>query len=639
MGIFRVNRPYAPDLDVRDREDLLTRIESQPPNGVLWPLVAARRAGKTWTLRAIEHRFNEVQPGSARFIDINRAGSLPPSGEAAQCLLIDEPEGALLRDARGFLDRCAELHAANVNLVVAMTPAEWELLTKAEKGSRVSARDLLFIPPLKPAEAKKLARTRQAAALLRRLPSRWQRSPFLLELVFETAEASADLARDTRSLLRAVIDRCDDAEFFYFPAVFENGLTAAHQGAALRVARGTAPESPERTMLERCGLVTIEGGRQSLADPVLEAHLSPLRIHHISDIHVGPKAAELIWVKERGEHGARLGEGAGAGPVRDSYLNYVRELAGNGRAPHILVVSGDITETGEPDQYEAAKEWIAKVREHLADHSQLGEDDPRVLIVGGNHDVDWRQSLGTHDARARHKPFAEAFAGFPRPKLEEPPEARPLAAVSYPDVGVEFLLLGSAEFGGEEEKDAEQAALLEIIDNLRAKAAALSDVAAGAPIRDRVARIDPGLVHHEDLRRAKEAQWRQPVRIAVLHHPVSPLPATEISRYSGLLNAGEVKDTLLRKGFCLVLHGHVHTGWWSREQWPGRHQDRSIYVAAAPSLGSREVQEHHGFNEIEVVRERRGGEAKYEVIVRRFSREGTGTWAEKGVMGPFAPQS
>jgi 3',5'-cyclic AMP phosphodiesterase CpdA len=638
MGIFRVNRRYTPELDVRDRDDLLQRIESQPPNGVLWPLVAARRAGKTWTLAAIEHRFNELQPGSARFFDVNRQGALPTKSEAAQCLLLDEPEAALVRDAKGFLDRCAELHAAGVNLVVAMTPAEWELLTKAEKGARVSVKDLLFIPPLKPAEAKKLARTKQAAALLKRLPPIWQRSPFLLELVFEMAEASPDLAKDTRALLRTIIDRCEDAELFYFPAVFENGLTAAQRGAALQVARGAAPESPERTMLERCGLVTIEGGRQALADPVLEAHLLPLRIHHISDIHIGPKAAELIWVKERGDHGARLGEGAGAGPVRDSYVNHLRELAGSGRAPHVLVVSGDITETGEPEQYEAAKEWLGRIKEHLADHSQLGEGDPRILIVGGNHDVDWRQSLGTHDTRARHRPFATAFEGFPRPKLEDAPEARPLAAIAYPDVGVEFLLLGSAEFGGEEEHDTERAALLEIVDKLRAKAAGEEDVAAGTALRDRVARIDPGLVHHADLRRVKETQWRQPVRIAVLHHPVSPLPSTEISRYAGLLNAGEVKDTLLHKGFCLVLHGHVHTGWFSREQWPGRHRDRAIHVAAAPSLGSREVQEHNGFNEIEVLRERRAGEARYTVIVRRFSREGPGTWVEKGAMGPFAPQ-
>jgi 3',5'-cyclic AMP phosphodiesterase CpdA len=314
----------------------------------------------------------------------------------------------------------------------------------------------------------------------------------------------------------------------------------------------------------------------------------------------------------------------------------VRELAVHGRAPHLLVVSGDITETGTEEQYEAAKLWLGRVKEHLADHPLLGPEDPRVLLAPGNHDVDWTQSLGKHDTRARHRPFAAAFEGFPRPKLEVPPGERPLAKVSFADIGVELLLLGSAEFGGEEEKDTDRAALLDLVDKLREKAAGEADLDAAKALRDRVARIDPGLVHHADLRRVSETQWRQPVRIAVLHHPVSPLPSTEVTRYAGLINAGEVKDTLMHKGFCLVLHGHAHTGWFGSERWPGRHQERAIYIASAPSLGSREVQEHNGFNAIEVLREQRAGETHYEIEVRRFGREGT--WVEKAVMGPFSPQ-
>jgi 3',5'-cyclic AMP phosphodiesterase CpdA len=637
---FRVNRPYSPDLDVRDRDDLLERVESRPPNGVLWPLVAARRAGKTWTLRAIEHRVNALQPGSARFLDLRSPDAPLSKAQAVDCLLLDEPGIEITKDARGLLERCAELYADGKTIVMAMTPAEWEALQQAgEKGARISAKDLLFLAPLKPAEARKLARTRQAKVVLRALPPEWQRSPYLLELIFETAEANPELAKDPknmRELIRAVLDKCDDAEFFYFRAVFSEGLTGPQKEIIKRVARGLAVESQERTMLERCGLIVIEEGRQTLADPVLAAHLCPLRIHHVSDIHIGPKAAERVWVKERGALGARLGEGAGAGPVRDSYVDYVRELAVHGRAPHVVVVSGDITETGAADQYEEAKLWIARLREHLADHPLLGPEDPRVLLAPGNHDVDWTQSLGKHDTRARHRAFAAAFDDFPRPRLETEPSARPLAKVTYADLGVDFLLLGSAEFGGEEEKDADRVALLELVDKLRAKAAEEEDEAAAKALRDRVARIDPGLVHHADLRRVNETQWRQPVRIAVLHHPVSALPSTEVGPYSGLINAGDVKDTLLHKGFCLVLHGHAHTGWFGSERWPGRHGERTLHIAAAPSLGSREVQEHHGFNSIEVLRERGERETQYAVEVRRYGREGT--WVEKGVMGPFSPQ-
>lgn len=634
---FRVNRPYAPNLDVRDRDDLLTRVESRPPNGVLWPLVATRRAGKTWTLRAVEHRINQLQPGAARFFDLRSPDAPLAKAPAGDCILLDEPGADIAKNAGALLDRLAALYTEGKTIVMAMTPSEWETLRKAgEKKARVSAKDLLFLAPLRPAEAKQLARTRQAKTVLKALPPAWQRSPYLLELVFETAEASPELAKDTRALLRAVLDRCDDAEFFYFNAVYVDGLTAAQQDIVRRVARGASVAPQEGETLERCGLLSVEpDGRKTVADPVLDAHLCPLRIHHISDVHVGPKAAERLWVKERGELGARLGEGAGVGPVRDSYVDHLRELAVHGRAPHVVILSGDITETGRDEEYETAKQWIARVKEHLADHPLLGPDDPRVLLAPGNHDVDWTQSLGKHDTRARHRPFAAAFEAFPRPKLEVDPEARPLAKVTFADIGVDLLLLGSAEFGGEEEKDADRAALLDLIDKLREKAAVEGDFAEAKALRDRVSRIDPGLVHHADLRRVSETQWRQPVRIAVLHHPVSPLPSTEVARYGGLLNAGDVKDTLMHKGFCLVLHGHAHTGWFGSERWPGRHQERTLHIAAAPSLGSREIQEHNGFNAIEVIRERRGGETHYEVYVRRIAREGT--WAEKAVLGPFSP--
>lgn len=132
-------------------------------------------------------------------------------------------------------------------------------------------------------------------------------------------------------------------------------------------------------------------------------------------------------MKERGELGARLGEGAGAGPVQDSYVDHLRELSMHGRAPHVVIVSGDITETGRGEEYEAAKSSIAAVRTHLADHPLLGPEIPRALIAPGNHDVDWGWSLGKHDTRARHRPFAAAFEGFPRPKLKISPSERPVA--------------------------------------------------------------------------------------------------------------------------------------------------------------------------------------------------------------------
>ena len=53
MPQFDAGRGFQPRLNVRDFDYLLHLLEEKDsyPNGVLWPLVAARRAGKTWRSR------------------------------------------------------------------------------------------------------------------------------------------------------------------------------------------------------------------------------------------------------------------------------------------------------------------------------------------------------------------------------------------------------------------------------------------------------------------------------------------------------------------------------------------------------------------------------------------------------------
>src|SRR3712207_4807856 len=81
-----------------------------------------------------------------------------------------------------------------------------------------------------------------------------------------------------------------------------------------------------------------------------------------------------------------------------------------------------------------------------------------------------RAGPGEAGARKRHMPFARAFDTFPRSlrvRLEEAPESKQLAIARYPELGVEILLLGSAEFGGEQEKDPAREGLLELVERLR----------------------------------------------------------------------------------------------------------------------------------------------------------------------------
>ncbi|WP_437899841.1 metallophosphoesterase [Sorangium sp. So ce124] len=644
---FDVRRSYAPERDVRDHAQLLDLLLSLPVNGVIWPLVGARRAGKTWTLKALEHHLGLADKTRVRYLDLRKFGRALPSVPPGTTLLLDEPQlagqGGSPRDASAFLRWCVDLYTTNTTIFLAMSPAEWIALERAAANDAglVCSRDMRFLDPLTHSEALKLARTAVSRALLPELPATWRRNPFLLELVFELAEQSPALANTPWTLLRTARVRSELREFAYHRAVFDDGLTETQRGVLREIARGAAPRDENVDLLERCGLVERRGGRLVLADPILEANLCPLRIHHVSDIHFGPKSAERVDVKERNQHGNTMKSGLGPPRVCDHYTEHVAELAAAGRAPHLLVVSGDIAEWADDAQYVEARVWLDQISSLLADHPRLPPDEPNVLLVGGNHDVDWRQAAAPAQAgtQARHAPFARAFGDHPRcarPPLEEPPATRALAVARYADLGVEFALLGSAEFGGEEEKDPVRDELLSLIGRLRQGAIEEPDAERAAALRDHVARIDPGLVHNADLQRLRRAQWHAPIRIAVLHHPVSPLPSTELARFGGLINAGEVKDALAHKEFCLVLHGHSHTGWFGKEQWPERHEDWTIRIAAAPSLSSREVQEHNGYNEIEIARDGVGGEVGYQIHVRRMVREGA-TWTRRASMGPFAP--
>ncbi len=648
MPQFDAGRGFQPRLNVRDFDYLLHLLEEKDsyPNGVLWPLVAARRAGKTWALEALGDHL-----GTARALYINLRGTNVASLAKLKysCLLIDEA-GLVLRDEpKKLIETCQKLKEKYSKICMAISPLEWDQLWTAGRstGHWINRDDLRYLEPLNDPEVDRLTvqRASWAGPLVPKLPACWRRHPFLLELVLQLAEKNPSLRETIPELLRGAIERSSLTQYRYVQRVFEEGFSESQRDLVRGAARLRLHEVNEETVevLVRCQILHREGTTFALADPILADHLPPpLRIHHVSDLHVGPKTADSVDVKAQGTHGQTLGQGAGAKPVRDVYLDHVSALPPH-RKPHVVVISGDLAEMGDVELYRETQVWLDRLESLLAQHGHPGHADqdighalPRILLVGGNHDVNWKEVIGPAGARKRHLPFAQAFEKYPRPRLEVPPGSRPLAHVSYGgELGVEFLLLGSAEFGGQKEEDAIWDRLVNLLNEVRQETVAQIDQNQWDEVSKRLehlSRIDPGLVHDDDLTRARKHEWKQPVRIAVLHHPVSPLPSTEIASYTGLINAGRVKDLLLEKRFCLVLHGHMHLGWFAAERWPGQHPDWTLHIAAAPTLGSRETQHALGYNVVEVARE---GNKRFSVMVSRVSHDTGGGWLEKETMGPI----
>ncbi|NUS13405.1 MAG: hypothetical protein HOY69_18725, partial [Streptomyces sp.] len=375
----------------------------------------------------------------------------------------------------------------------------------------------------------------------------------------------------------------------------------------------------------------------SLADdPVLGRHLPEvLRVHHISDLHHGGRLSATVDTKDRSSAGHAIAALAGAGTALDSYLDHVRQLAAQGRAPHLVVVTGDLVDRPLDPHGAQARAWLGELSGLLAPHRDLRDGDPRVLLVGGNHDVSWDLALDP-SPHARHRWFAAAFDGMPHPDLHVADPARRRLYVTYPDVGLRFALLGSAESGGEAAHDADRERLRAFHARYVAAAAGTSDTADTADTADIVRdfeRHDPGVVARGVLDRlAPEAGV---VTVAALHHPLSPVPAVEVAPYSGVVNAGQAKRALAAARTSLVLHGHTHLAFAAAERLLGAGPPWTMRIAGAPALASRETEERNGYNELFVARE--GGD--HTLAVRTVRLDG-GQWTAGAVYAfrPGAPE-
>lgn len=91
----------------------------------------------------------------------------------------------------------------------------------------------------------------------------------------------------------------------------------------------------------------------------------PLHIAHISDLHFGSRFASETLAGE-----ANL----------DAFASALMRTTDG--PPHILAITGDVSNTGHPDEYEEAYNWLKSLCHEL----ELSLPSRRVLLVPGNHD-------------------------------------------------------------------------------------------------------------------------------------------------------------------------------------------------------------------------------------------------------------
>jgi 3',5'-cyclic AMP phosphodiesterase CpdA len=237
----------------------------------------------------------------------------------------------------------------------------------------------------------------------------------------------------------------------------------------------------------------------------------------------------------------------------------------------VLVLSGDLTQRADAREFEAARRFLLR----LSTDARLSPG--QVVVVPGNHDLDWSLSKAAYsfhrredyaDAleegrfiahgttvvevrdeaayRQRFKPFADFYAqikGTPYPLDYE-------AQIDVQDFAKENLLV--VGFNSAWETD----------HHFTSRAG----------------------IHAEALTRAldrirRSHAWVSRVKIAVWHHPLAS-PGEDRVKDHGFL------QQLAKAGFRLVLHGHIHKAERSLFRYDMTPDGRRLDIVAAGTFGA-----------------------------------------------------
>ncbi len=358
----------------------------------------------------------------------------------------------------------------------------------------------------------------------------------------------------------------------------------------------------------------------SLAKP---ARFDKVVIHHISDLHFGPAQIPLDRYRPVQQRGETMKI-----KLYREYLEMMEERGLEDTLPHFILISGDLTTTGSATEMKEALEFVQGLEGFLREVPGISKDQ-QIIVVPGNHDLDWRHADLEMPAKERNsleKKFSQfqlAFDRYINPFREE-------AGLYVPSANIIFYTFNSALYCGEpiplpqaaggktaseflKFAQREQAAHQELAKLSSAQESGNEELAARAWEEiAKIIRIDSGYVDEDDLRAfnrwvgkcrhdRSRPQARHALGIAVCHHNVDYFPNQEWGTYD-FVNAYQFKEYLLEGDFRVVLHGHQHRPMVFSQTY-GKYfkQARALFAVGVGSLGAL-PHEANGFNVLVVDR-------------------------------------
>ena len=236
---------------------------------------------------------------------------------------------------------------------------------------------------------------------------------------------------------------------------------------------------------------------------------------HLSDLHFGSEHAF------RNELASPLEPRLAKPTLSEAIIDDLRAMGIGLNDIAIVLISGDLTWSGDAHEFENAREFIGQLRNGCGLHVS------QVVVVPGNHDIEWRDGKGdiSSNAELNYASFSRALYGIEPDETFVRVHEFVIAGRPVVVVGLNSCRIESRENAG------------------------------------------LGFVGREQLNKALRflsgRKKNHELRIAMLHHHLLPVNYIEdfdtaTKRVSLTLDAEAVVRSLICAGIHIVLHGHQH---------------------------------------------------------------------------------